>query len=158
RRSLNRWGQIVETGGFRIRIETLCVGLLVARVDDCRPRGIPTLCNCDRRPGPSTTRRAALPPPRPIRIQSPPVHPGDRHVIRFLLAIAIAAALAAQTPSLLEQADEAFRQGDFDLAGTLAQRALERDPAALQAHMVLGLIAARKNQWEASNRHFQKVV
>src|SRR5262249_8747333 len=73
-------------------------------------------------------------------------------------AISIATALAAQTPSLLEQADEAFRQGDFDRGGTLAQRALERDPAAVQAHMGLGLIAARKNQWQASNRHFQKVV
>jgi Flp pilus assembly protein TadD len=79
-------------------------------------------------------------------------------VIRALLAISIAAGLGAQTPSLLEQADEAFRQGDFDRAGTLAQRALERDPAALQGHMVLGLIAARKNQWETSNRHFQQVV
>ena len=79
-------------------------------------------------------------------------------MIRSLLVISIAAGLAAQTQSLLEQADEAFRQGDFERASTLAQRAVERDPAALHAHMILGVIAAQKNQWEVSNRHFQMVV
>ena len=79
-------------------------------------------------------------------------------MIRFLLLMSIAAGLAAQTPSLLEQADEAFRQGDFEGARKLAQRALERDPAALHGHMILGVIAAQNNQWEISNRHFQRVV
>ena len=59
---------------------------------------------------------------------------------------------------MLEQADEAFRQGDFERASALAQRAIERDPAAVHGHMILGVIAAQKNQWEVSNRHFQTVV
>src|SRR4051794_1532637 len=83
---------------------------------------------------------------------------GDRHVIRSLLLISIAAGLAAQSPGLLEQADEAFHQGDFERASTLARQALERDPAAVHGHMILGAIAAQKNDWEASNRHFQTVV
>jgi Flp pilus assembly protein TadD len=79
-------------------------------------------------------------------------------VIRALFIILIAGGLNAQTPGLLEQADEAFRQGDFARAGTLAQRAVERDPAAVQGHMILGLISAQKNEWEAANGHFDKVV
>ena len=79
-------------------------------------------------------------------------------MIRSLLAVFLAAGLSAQTPSLLEQADEAFRQGDFERAGTLARRVLARDPAAVHGHMILGVIAAQKNQWETSNRHFLTVV
>jgi Flp pilus assembly protein TadD len=79
-------------------------------------------------------------------------------VIRSLLTIFLAACLGAQTPSLIEQADEAFRQGDFERAVILAQRALDHDPATLHGHMILGVIAAQKNQWDASNRHFQTVV
>ena len=77
---------------------------------------------------------------------------------RALLFILIAAGLAAQTPNLLEQADEAFRQGDFEAALRLAQRVIESDPAALHGHMILGVIAAQKNQWEVANRHFQTIV
>jgi Flp pilus assembly protein TadD len=79
-------------------------------------------------------------------------------VIRCLLLISIALGLAAQTPGLLEQADAAFREGDLERAATLAQRAVERDPAALQGHMILGVVAAQKNRWEAANRHFQRVI
>jgi len=79
-------------------------------------------------------------------------------VRRALLFILIAAGLAAQTPNLLEQADEAFRQGDFEAALRLAQRVIESDPAALHGHMILGVIAAQKNQWEVANRHFQTIV
>jgi Flp pilus assembly protein TadD len=79
-------------------------------------------------------------------------------VIRCLLVISIAAGLAAQTANVLEQADEAFRQGDFERAGALAQRAIDRDPGALHGHMILGIIAAQNNQWDVSNSHFQTVV
>jgi Flp pilus assembly protein TadD len=72
--------------------------------------------------------------------------------------IAIAAGLAAQTSNLLEQADEAFHQGDFERARTLAQRVVEGDPAALHGHMILGVIAAQKDQWEVANRHFQTII
>src|SRR5262245_41899022 len=79
-------------------------------------------------------------------------------MIRLILTIFIAASLAAQTSSLLEQADEAFRRGDFDRAGTLARQVLARDPAATHGHMILGVIAAQKKQWAISNRHFLEVV
>ena len=79
-------------------------------------------------------------------------------MIRFLLLIAIAAGLDAQTSNLLEQADEAFHQGDFERARTLAQRVVESDPAALHGHMILGVIAAQKDQWEVANRHFQTII
>jgi len=79
-------------------------------------------------------------------------------VIRFLLALSIAASLAAQTPGLLEKADEAFRQGDLEQAGTLARRAIEADPGAIQGHMILGVIAAQKGQWNTSESYFGTVV
>ena len=85
-------------------------------------------------------------------------HSGGGLVIRSLLILSIAAGLGAQSQNLLEQADEAFRQGDFTTARTLAQRAIDADPAALHGHMILGIIAAQNNEWEISNRHFQKII
>jgi tetratricopeptide (TPR) repeat protein len=41
---------------------------------------------------------------------------------------------------------------------TLARRALARDPKAVHAHMILGVIAAQKKDWAVSNKHFQTVV
>jgi Flp pilus assembly protein TadD len=79
-------------------------------------------------------------------------------VIRLFLCIAIAAALVGQTPGLLEEADEAFRRGELHLAAKLAQRALDRDPAAVHGHMILGVISAQNSQWEASSGHFQAVI
>ena len=58
----------------------------------------------------------------------------------------------------LEQADEAFRAGEFDKAATLARQAVARDPSALHAHLILGVIAAQNNQWDTSTRHFLTVV
>jgi Tfp pilus assembly protein PilF len=75
-----------------------------------------------------------------------------------LIVVFLAARLLAQSPNLLEQADEAFRQGDIERARVLARRAVENDPSALHGHLILGLIAARNNQWEASDRHFTAVV
>ena len=91
-------------------------------------------------------------------MESASAYPGDGQVIRSLLFLSIAAGLAAQTSNLLEQADEAFRQGDLAAARTLAQRVIESNPAAVQGHMILGVIAAQKNQWDVANRHFQTIV
>jgi tetratricopeptide (TPR) repeat protein len=77
---------------------------------------------------------------------------------RLLLPMLLAAALFAQGESLLEQADEAFRQGNLDRAAVLARQALARDPRAVHGHMILGVIAAQKNQWETSTRHFEAVI
>src|SRR5205823_9321095 len=74
------------------------------------------------------------------------------------LSICVAACLLAQTGNLLERADEAFREGNLDRASTLARQALARDPGAVHGHMILGVIAARKNQWDTSTRHFEAVV
>src|SRR5205823_1696689 len=74
------------------------------------------------------------------------------------LSICVAACLLAQTGNLLERADEAFREGNLDRASTLARQALARDPGAVYGHMILGVIAAQKNQWDVSNRHFEAVV
>jgi tetratricopeptide (TPR) repeat protein len=68
------------------------------------------------------------------------------------------AVLLAQTDALVEQADSAFREGDFNRSAVLARRALTRNPNAVHAHMILGIIAAQNKQWSTSNRHFAAVV
>src|SRR4051794_37319894 len=91
-------------------------------------------------------------------MESASAYSGDGQVIRAILFISIAAGLGAQTATLLEQADEAFRQGDIETARTLAQRVVQSDPAALHGYMILGVIAAQNNQWDVANRHFQTIV
>src|SRR5437016_8777032 len=78
--------------------------------------------------------------------------------MKALLLWVFAVSVLAQSVSLLEQADEAFRQGDLDRAATLARQALTREPGAVHGHMILGVIAAQKNQWDTSNRHFEAVI
>ena len=73
----------------------------------------------------------------------------------FILACSV---LPAQQPDPLEQADEAFRSGDTDRAAVLARQVVARDPSTVHAHMILGVIAAQKNQWSVSDRHFETVV
>jgi tetratricopeptide (TPR) repeat protein len=77
---------------------------------------------------------------------------------RLFIAASLAVCLFGQTADVLEQADEAFRQGNLDRAENLARQALARDPAAVHGHMILGVIAAQKQQWQASNTHFESVV
>ena len=74
----------------------------------------------------------------------------------FLLVLFLSVGL--QADSVLEQADAAFRQGDFPKAAVLARRVLSQDPTAVHAHMILGVIAAEGADWAASNRHFAEVV
>jgi len=78
--------------------------------------------------------------------------------MKTLLLWLFGVSLLAQSGSLLEQADEAFRQGDLDRAATLARQALTRDPSAAHGHMILGVIAAQKSQWDTSNRHYEAVI
>ena len=66
--------------------------------------------------------------------------------------------LFAQTAPLLERADEAFREGNFSRAETLARQAVAGDPSAVHGHMILGVIAAKRSQWAVSNSHFLAVV
>ena len=74
--------------------------------------------------------------------------------MRVLVLCLIPALLLAQ----LEQADEAFRRGEFEQAESLARDAIGRNPGAVHAHMILGVIAAQKNEWAEADRHFQTVV
>jgi len=76
----------------------------------------------------------------------------------LLIWMCAAACLFAQPASVLERADEAFREGNLDRAATLARQAVARDPNAVHGHMILGVIAAQKNQWETSDRHFNAVI
>src|ERR1041385_6203874 len=77
---------------------------------------------------------------------------------RLLIATSLAVCLFGQNGQVLEQADEAFRQGNVDRAASLARQALSQDPRAVHGHMILGVIAAQKHEWEASNRHFEAVI
>ena len=70
----------------------------------------------------------------------------------------VAGCLLAQEDSLLEQADMAFREGDQVRSAALAQRVLARNPKMVHAHMILGVIAAQKKDWNVSDRHFRTVV
>jgi Flp pilus assembly protein TadD len=76
----------------------------------------------------------------------------------LLIPACFSVCLFGQTQPLLERADEAFRNGNFSRAETLARQAVAGDPNAVHGHMILGVIAARRNQWDASNRHFLSVV
>lgn len=75
---------------------------------------------------------------------------------RLLLVSCSACCLFAQT--LLERADEAFRQGDLNRAAALARKAVAAEPNAVHGHMILGVIAAQRTQWDIANRHFLAVV
>lgn len=79
-------------------------------------------------------------------------------MIRFLLCLLLAAGALAQVNSLLEQADAAFRAGNFDQAVALARRVTPEDPRVEHAHMILGVIAVRRNQWEDATGHFEAVI
>ncbi len=70
---------------------------------------------------------------------------------------AAALALFAQV-SDIEQADAAFRGGEIEKALAFARRAIARDPGQVHGHMILGVIAAQREQWLAANGHFQTVV
>jgi tetratricopeptide (TPR) repeat protein len=77
---------------------------------------------------------------------------------RALVALLVASRLFGQEESLLEQADLAFRNGDLVRSEALAQRVLARNPRAVHAHMILGVLAAQKKEWNVSDKHFQAVV
>jgi Flp pilus assembly protein TadD len=59
---------------------------------------------------------------------------------------------------LVQQARTAFRSGNFDRAGALARAVLAEDPSSLQAHLILGLIAARRNQWDVARENFKALI
>lgn len=66
--------------------------------------------------------------------------------------------LLGQSETLLEQAEQAFRSGNLEQAQTLARRVLAKTPGSPPAHMILGVIAAQGQKWDAANLHFGAVV
>src|SRR3954453_10999601 len=83
---------------------------------------------------------------------------GNCRLTGLLIVAAFTGVLFAQTDALLEQADAAFREGNLQLAEANARKVLARSPNVVHAHMILGIIAAQKNDWQVSNRHFQTVI
>lgn len=75
---------------------------------------------------------------------------------RFIVLVLFGISLWAQ--SVLEEADAAFRAGDLDRAAVLARRALAADANAAHAHMILGVVAAQRNDWDPATKHFQTVI
>src|SRR5262245_20315511 len=73
-------------------------------------------------------------------------------------ALALMVWVGLQADATLEQADAAFRSGDFPKAAALARRVLASDSTSVHAHMIVGVIAAQNADWATSNRHFQEVV
>jgi Flp pilus assembly protein TadD len=78
--------------------------------------------------------------------------------MRWLVLLLTAGVLWAQTGSVIDQADAAFRNGDVEQAAALARKALAQDPRLAHAQMILGIIAAQTNQWKDADAHFQSVV
>jgi tetratricopeptide (TPR) repeat protein len=76
----------------------------------------------------------------------------------LLLSLGLAARLWGQEPDLLTEAESAFRSGDLGQAASLAGRILAREPGSSPAHMILGLIAAQRNQWLAAEKSFGAVI
>ena len=67
-------------------------------------------------------------------------------MIRLSIALLLSVALFAQGQDLLEQ------------ASSLAARVLARNPSALHAHLIIGVVAAQKNDWDVAAKHFQAVL
>lgn len=76
----------------------------------------------------------------------------------FAAGLLFAVILPGQTPNLIDQAQAAFRAGDVDRAVALAQRAVTNNPGSANAHLILGIIAGQRQQWEAAAVHLQTVV
>lgn len=87
-----------------------------------------------------------------------PEHHGESRLKLFLGLLGFILFTNAQTPGLVEQAQTAFRSGDLDRAAGLAQKAISQDPGSARAHLILGIIAGQRKQWEAAAGHLQTVT
>ena len=76
----------------------------------------------------------------------------------LLLTLGLAARLWGQASDLLTEAESAFRSGDLSQAASLASRILAREPGSSPAHMILGLVAAQRNQWLAAEKSFGAII
>src|SRR4029077_20492608 len=76
----------------------------------------------------------------------------------LLLTLGLAARLWGQASDLLTEAESAFRSGDLSQAASLASRILAREPGSSRVHLILGLVAAQRNQWLAAEKSFGSVI
>ena len=76
----------------------------------------------------------------------------------WMLGVGLASQLWGQGADLLAEAESAFRSGDLNRAGSLARRILARESGSSAAHMILGVIAAQRNQWPAAEKSFGAVI
>lgn len=73
-------------------------------------------------------------------------------------AVSVLMALLLAQVSLIQQADEAFREGRLDQAEALARQAVAKEPGLTHGHMILGVVAATREQWAPATQHFQTVI
>src|SRR5262249_37177578 len=83
-------------------------------------------------------------------------HQGYGDMKLLLIAALTAACLLGQT--VLEQADEAFRQGNFDRAATLARLAVAQNSQTPPGPMIPGVLPPPKNPSVSRPRPFETVV
>jgi tetratricopeptide (TPR) repeat protein len=76
----------------------------------------------------------------------------------FLLLLSFSAAALSQDRETLREAQAAFRAGDHDLASVLARKVLQGNQSSVNARMILGLVAAARNQWVQAQAELEKVI
>jgi len=64
----------------------------------------------------------------------------------------------ASCQDLTHQAESAFRSGEVDRAVALARKALAENPSSTQAYLILGIVAARRNEWDSATRSFKSLI
>jgi Flp pilus assembly protein TadD len=74
------------------------------------------------------------------------------------VSLAFVAVSFAQAQNPTQDAEAAFRSGDFNRATILARRVLAGDPNSVQAHILLGAIASETREWTAAMQNFEAVI
>ena len=76
----------------------------------------------------------------------------------FILFLFLSVAAPSQDRDTLREAQAAFRAGDHDLASVLARKVLRTNQSSVNARMILGLVAAARNQWVEAKAELEKVT
>jgi tetratricopeptide (TPR) repeat protein len=76
----------------------------------------------------------------------------------LILFLFLPVAAPAQNRDFLQEAQVAFRAGDHDLASVLARKVLQTNQSSVNARMILGLVAAARNQWVEAKAELEKVT
>ncbi len=76
----------------------------------------------------------------------------------LFLFLFLSVAASSQDRDTLREAQAAFRAGDHDLASVLARKVLRSNQSSVNARMILGLVAAARNQWVEAKTELEKVT